>query len=88
MSINVATVMDLTEKIYEMSVEDRAFMLRLIGLRQNKFPCMTETQIWRIARSFSEDSGFMSKSGVIEVLETLLKAIKECERNDRTRKVD
>lgn len=72
-------VTTLTERIFEMSAENQAFMLRLIGHRQYQFPCMTETHIWRVAKIFNKNSGRISKTGAIETLETLLKALKECD---------
>ena len=79
MSENTNDAMDLTERIFKMSEEDQALMLRLIGHRQYKFPCMTETRIWRVAKIFNKNSGRISKTGAIETLETLLRAIKECD---------
>ena len=80
--MNTNDVITLTERICKMSAEDQAFMLRLIGHQQYRFPCMTETHIWRVAKIFNENSGKISKTGAIETLETLLKALKALKESD------
>ena len=68
-------VSDTADNIFSMSVEEKALLLRHIGIRCYQFPCMTETNIRRVARNFNKQSGYNSARGFVSTLELLLKEL-------------
>ena len=70
------------QKIRNMSDDTLAQMLVDVGSHNLRFPCMTETRIWRIAKKFNMAVKGYVMENTREALEMLMRAIEACKEGD------